>query len=331
LSDESGIKKVEYQCNKCQKQRNLNIPSRLFQTDTLSAILEFVDVHRCDQDNLSAIKCFIDSSQTVRSQVHIKSTHYGYETDRDFSSVPDENDLYASLGIPLPQKISMTKREFDAPNFERINITGLEIKDKIRNTVYAFEKREEGKKVIIKSVLGFIEVSVFISNKVVNKYYREWKNQLKTAHISKKKPSPFTDLRKWIQYAANILETSVVLDEVVLKLIAEFMDENIIEEPTPRNLIELDLLVSSTVAFPKSSSDESRRFTSEQSILFSELGPNLQILCKDMMAYFLTNHEKSILYSYKEMNPNQSFNKFLFAMSHLVYERFLKINKLEFV
>jgi hypothetical protein len=309
----------------------LNIPSRLLQTETLSAILEFVDVHRCDQGNLSAIKCFIDSSRTVRSQVHIKSTHYGYETDRDFSSVPDENDLYASLGIPVPQKISMTKREFDAPNFERANISGLEIKDKIRNSVYTFEKKEEGKQVSIKSVLGFIEVTVFLSDKVVSRYYREWKSQLKTAHNTEKKPSPFSDLRKWVQSAANILETSVILDEVVLKLIAEFLDENIVEEPTPRNLIELELLVSSTIAFPKSSSDEHRRFTSEQSLLFNDLSPNLLILCKDMMAFFLANHEKSILFSYKEMNPNQSFNNFLYAMSHLVYERFLKINKLEFV
>lgn len=331
MSSESGIKKIEYQCNKCQKQRNLNIPSRLLQTDTLSTILEFVDVHKCDQNNLSAVKCFIDSSRTVRSQVHIKSTHYGYETDRDFSSVPDENEMYKSLGIPIPQKVAMSKKVFEAPNFKRINITGLEIKDKIRNTTYIFEKSEEGKKFTIKSILGFIEVQVFISEKVTNRIYREWKQKLKSTQDTRKMSFPFAGTRKWIQHAANILETSVFLDEIFLKLIAEFIDENIVEEPTERNLVELDLLVSSTIAFPKSSSDEFRRFNTEQSILFSEMSPNLRILAKDLMVYFLTNQDKSILYSYKEMDINQSFNKFLFVMSHLVYEGFLKINKLEFV
>jgi hypothetical protein len=267
----------------------------------------------------------------VRSQVHIKSTHYGYETDRDFSSVPDENEMYKSLGIPIPQKVAMSKKVFEAPNFKRINITGLEIKDKIRNVTYIFEKSEEGKKLTIKSILGFIEVQVFISEKVTNRIYKEWKQKLKSTHDSRKLSFPFTGTRKWIQHAVNILETSVFLDEIFLKLIAEFIDENIIEEPTERNLVELDLLVSSTIAFPKSSSDEFRRFNTEQAILFSEMSPNLRILSKDLMVYFLTNQEKSILYSYKEMDINQSFNEFLFVMSHLVYEGFLKINKLEFV
>ena len=304
MATQNGIKKVEYQCNKCQKKRTLNIPSRLLKTDTFSGVLEYVDVHRCDENNLSAVKCFIDQSLTVRSQVHIKSTHYGYETDRDFSSVADEQDLYASLGIPVPQKVAMTKRVFETKNFERINITGLEIKDKIHNSTYVFEKKEEGKNITIKSILGFMEIRVFISEKVTNRIYREWKQQLKDTTNVENKTFPFNGVRKWIQQVANILESSVYLDVVVLKLIAEFLDENIIEEPTERNLIKLDLLVSSTTAFPKSSSEGLRRFNSEQALLFSELSPNTRILCKELMIYYLTNHEKSILFTYQEMNLN---------------------------
>ncbi|MCE7742751.1 MAG: hypothetical protein GOP50_09880 [Candidatus Heimdallarchaeota archaeon] len=329
MSDQSGIKKVEYQCNKCQKQRNLNIPSKLLKTDTLSAILEFVDVHRCAQDNLSAIKCFIDSFLTVRSQVHIKSTHYGYETDRDFSSVEDEQDLYKSLGIPIPQKVAMTKKEYDTKTFERKNISGFQITDKIRNSMYIFQPKEAGKQIIIKSILGFIEIKMIISEKIVSQVYKDWKAQLKSAPAGEK-TFPFTEIRKWIQNVADTLESLVYLDEVVLKLIAEFLDDNIVEEPTERNLVELDLLVNSTIAFPKSSSDGLRRFNTEQATLLQELSPNLVILCKELMVFYLTNHEKSILDTYIEMNPNQSFPQFLFAMSHLVYKYYLTINKLEF-
>ncbi len=330
MSSQNGIKKVEYQCNKCQKQRNLNIPSKLLKSDTLSTILEFVDVHNCAQNNLSAIKCFIDNFLTVRSQVHIKSTHYGYETDRDFSTGEDEQDIFKSLGIPTPQKIAMVEKVFDTKTFERINITGLEITDKIRNSKYTFDKKEEGKRITIKSTLGFIEIQVFISAKIVDRIYKEWKHQLKTASKQGQKSFPFTEARKWIQHIADTLESLVYLDEVVLKLIAEFIDDNIVEEPTERNLVELDLLVNSTIAFPKSSSEGLRRFNTEQATIFQELSPNIKILCKELIVFYLTNHEKSILDTYKEMNPNQSYPQFLFALSHLVHEEFLKINKLEF-
>ncbi|MHA1198412.1 MAG: hypothetical protein ACTSQF_03575 [Candidatus Heimdallarchaeaceae archaeon] len=330
MSGSSGIKKVEYQCNKCQKQRNLNIPSKLLKTDTLSAILEFVDVHRCTQNNLSAIKCFIDSSLTVRSQVHIKSTHYGYETDRDFSSGEDEQDVYKSLGIPIPQKVAMVKKDFDTKTFERMNITSLEITDKIRNSKYIFEKKGEGKEITIKSTLGFIEIQVFIADKVVERIYKEWKSHLKVASKSDDRFFPFTKARRWIQNIADTLESLVYLDEVVVKLIAEFIDDNISEEPTERNLIELELLVNSTIAFPKSSSEGLRNFNANQAKVFQDLSPNMKILCKELMAFYLTNHEKSILGTYLEMNPNQSYPQFLCALSHLVKEDFLIINKLEF-
>lgn len=330
MSIGSEIKKVEYQCNKCQKQRNLNIPSKLLKTDTLSAILEFVDVHRCTQSTLSAIKCFIDSSLTVRSQVHIKSTHFGYETDRDFSSGEDEQDVYKSLGIPIPQKVAMVKKEFDTKTFERINIASLEITDKIRNSKYIFEKKGEGKEIIIKSILGFVEIKTVISDKVIERIYRDWKQHLRVESKSSEKYFPFAKARKWIQNIADTLESLVYLDEVIIKLIAEFIDDNILEEPTERNLIELELLVNSTIAFPKSSSEGMRNFNANQAVVFQSLSPNVIILCKELMAFYLTNHEKSILDTYLELNPNQSFPQFLFTMSHLVIQEFLIINKLEF-
>ena len=288
-----------------------------------------MDVHRCAQNTLSAIKCFIDSSLTVRSQVHIKSTHFGYETDRDFSSVQSEQDLYDTLGIPVPQKIAMVKKEYVTKTFERRNITGVEITDKIRNSKYIFAKKGESRDFTIKSILGFIEIKVSLSEKVVANIYKDWKSHLKNASPGERR-FPFSNLRKWIQCIADTLESLVFLDEVVIKLIAEFIDDNIIEEPTERNLIELELLVNSTIAFPKSSSEGLRRFNNEQGNLLLELSPNIIILCKELMIFYLTNHEKSILDTYSEKNPNQSYPQFLFALSHLVNNKYLTINKLEF-
>jgi len=116
LFGSTETKSVIYLCNKCQKERKLTIPSKLIRTENIANIIEFVDVHKCDENNLSAVKCFIDNHLVVRSQVHIKSTHYGYETDRDFSSVSDEQDLYSQLGIPAPKKVEMAKLKIDDLN-----------------------------------------------------------------------------------------------------------------------------------------------------------------------------------------------------------------------
>jgi len=330
LSGASGTETVNYQCNKCQKQRKLVIPTKLIKIETISGLVELVDVHRCDKGNLSAIKCFIDSTLVVRSQVHIKSTHYGYETDRDFSTVNNENDIYASLGIPSPRKTEMVKKQIKSRNFEGKNIVGIQIKDKIRNREYIFEKGDKGKKFTVKSVLGFIDINLFLSAKVTDRILKEWKQKIKTTRDEGIQSFPFSATRKWIQITANTLESLIFLDEEVLKLIADYLDDNILDEPDKIKQIELDLLVNSTIAFPKSSSEGIQKFNDKQAIVFAYQSPNILILCKDILFYSLTNFENTILDTYIEKSSNRDYSVFLFALSLLVKENFLKIIRLEF-
>ncbi len=330
MSKDTLTRHVQYQCNKCTKQRTLTIPARILRTENISEIIEFIDVHKCDQDNLSAVKCFIDSHLVVRSQVHIKSTHVGYETVRDFSSISDEKDLYADLGIPAPKKIGMIEVEINSKGFKGKNIVELEIKDKIRNSKYIYGKKGEGKSFTITSTLGFIEVKVVIDEKVANKIYKKWKQEIKTQPHDRKEAFPFNATKKWILQVADKLESLVYLDNDVLLLLAEYLDNNIIEEPTERKLIELDLLINSTIAFPNSSSEEMRRFNNEQAKVYPGVSPNTLILCKELLVYALSNYDKSILYTYNDRSLHKTFPEFLLALSHLVEQKFMKIIRLEF-
>ena len=330
MSEASSTETVSYQCNKCQRQRKLVIPTKLIRVETISGLVELVDVHKCDKGNLSAIKCFIDSSLIVRSQVHIKSTHYGYETDRDFSTVVNENEVYASLGIPSPRKTEMIKQQIKSRNFEGKNIIGIEIKDKIRNSEYIFEKGEGGKKFTVKSVLGFIDINLFLSQKVTDRILKEWKHTIKATKDEGIQNFPFSATRKWIQIVANTLESLIFLDEEVLKLIADYLDDNILTEPDEIKQIELDLLVNSTIAFPRSSSEGIQKFNDRQSIIFAGQSPNIMILCKDILFYSLTNFENTILDTYNEKSANRDYSDFLFALSLIVKEGFIKILRLEF-
>ncbi len=318
-------------CNKCQKERQLSIPAKLIRTENITNIIEFVDVHKCDENNLSAVKCFIDNHLVVRSQVHIKSTHYGYETDRDFSSVSDEQDLYAQLGIPAPKKVEMSKTKIDSKNFKKVNILGMEIKDKIRNSEYIFEKRAEGQIFTIKSILGFVEINLHLDGKVANRVLKEWKQQVKRASLQMQEQRfPFNSVKKWIQYVANSLESLVYLDEEVLKLIADYLDDNILVEPTQRKLTELELLVNSTICFPKASSESIQKFNDKKSVLYPDLSPNELIFLKELLVFCLGNYEKSVLYVFNERGLHRDFSEYVFALSHLVNEKLINIIRLEF-
>ncbi len=330
MSEASSVETVSYQCNKCQKQRKLVIPTKLIRIETISGLVELVDVHKCDKGNLSAIKCFIDSSIVVRSQVHIKSTHYGYETDRDFSTVVNENDVYASLGIPSPRKTEMIKQQIKSRNFEGKNIVGIEIKDKIRNSEYTFEKGDGGKRFTVKSILGFIDINLFLSEKVTDRILKEWKQTIKATKDKGIQSFPFSATRKWIQIVANTLESLIYLDEEVLKLIADYLDDNILKEPDEIKQIELDLLVNSTIAFPRSSSEGIQKFNDKQAIVFAGQNPNIMILCKDILFYSLTNFENTILDTYNEKSSQRDYSDFLFGLSLIIKEGFIKILRLEF-
>ncbi|OLS31173.1 MAG: hypothetical protein HeimAB125_16920 [Candidatus Heimdallarchaeota archaeon AB_125] len=325
------VKSVIYVCNKCQKERNLTIPAKLIRTENISNIIEFVDVHRCDENNLSAVKCFIDNHLVVRSQVHIKSTHYGYETDRDFSAVSDEQDLYAQLGIPAPKKIEMSKTNIESKNFRKVNILGMEIKDKIRNSEYIFEKRAEGHIFNIKSTLGFVEINLHLDGKVANKVLKKWKQQVKSSVLQMQDQRfPFNSVKKWIQHVANSLESLVYLDVEVLKLIADYLDDNILIEPSERKITELDLLVNSTISFPKASSESIQKFNDKKTILYADLSPNQLIFMKDLLVYCLGNYEKSVLYVFNEKGLHRDFSEYIFALSYLVFEKLVTMIRLEF-
>ena len=305
LSFKSDIRqKVEYQCNNCGKVRLLFISPAL-QTEKVTShgYLEYVDVHICESNELSAIKLFVDAHYDVRSQVTIKSTK------KDKEPVIQE---LQGLAIPIP-KASKFLQQIIVPtkDFGSYNLKNLKIIDKLRQTDFIIEGIEDGNKIETSSPLEFIEIEANISSSLESE-----------------------QVKKWMLSLANMIESLVVLDEKLLSYLGTYLDYNIAEIPKQKELLELDLLLNSTVAIPHSTQEHIDIFENHQKEIFPEISSMSYRIYKLIMTTCLNNEQKTLMNIYNEVKKQmiqiQAFPFFLSVISTLVSFGFINMEKLEF-
>ncbi|MHA1686934.1 MAG: hypothetical protein ACTSYD_11120 [Candidatus Heimdallarchaeaceae archaeon] len=327
-STQSSITLIRYQCNYCGRLRKLIIPKHLIKATGKDLLEKYIDVHRCKNEEYSAIVCFIDNNLAVRSQTRIKATHAGYEPERDFTEKNDANDPFAQLKIPMPKKTSFAKKQVETFMFFSNNIEGLTIKDRLRSSLYCIAKDKGEKTINVISRLGFVEITVYLKKATVDKIYEEWQNTLKSKKGSRK--FPYDDVRKWIQVLANELESVVTLDEQMLSYIAEYLDRYIIVEPEEAKLAELVLLLHMTISLPYCDPKQLERFNNEG----SKTIPKVTIVdlrnMRDVLELSLNNMSKTLKDIYDEQTGIGTFSDFIKAIYLLEKYGYLTLHKLSF-
>ncbi|MHA1201115.1 MAG: hypothetical protein ACTSQ4_01165 [Candidatus Heimdallarchaeaceae archaeon] len=305
MSFKSDIRqKVEYLCNNCGKGRILFISPAL-QSDQVAetGYQEYIDVHYCNDEHLNAIKLYVDAHYNVRSQVTIQALKNKEETEI--------NEL-EGFAIPIPKASNFVQYSIKSTNdFGSYNLKFLRIKDKFRQTDYLIEGSKEGEKIESFSELKFIEIEANISSDLESEQVKGWLTSL-----------------------ANSLETLVLLDEDLLKYLGTYLDQIITEKPKDKEMLELDLLLNSTIAIPHSSQAHIDIFEKHRKKIFPELSTMGYRIYQLIMSACLVNEQKTLTQIYneakKEMIQVQAFPFFLSVMSTLVTFGFINLEKLEF-
>jgi len=305
LSFKSDIRqKVEYLCNKCGKGRILFISPAL-QSDQVAetGYQEYIDVHYCSDEHLNAIKLYVDSHYNVRSQVSIEASK-----NKDVAEIKE----LQGFAIPVPKASKFVQYSIKSTNdFGSYNLKSLRIKDKFRQTDYLIEGSNEGEKIESFSDLDFIEIEANISSDLESEQVKGWLTSL-----------------------ANSLETLVLLDEDLLKYIGTYLDQIISEKPTDKEMLELDLLLNSTIAIPHSSQAHIEIFEKHRHEIFYEQSNMAYRIYKLILKKCLVNEQKTIKQIYNEVKEEmiqmQAFPFFLSVLSTLVSFGFINLEKLEF-
>jgi len=297
-------KKVEYQCNTCGKLRVLFIAPALQNEKVAShGYIEFCDIHVCKNGKLNAIKLFVDKNYDVRSQVAIEAT------EEDEKVAIKE---IAGLNIPIPKKAEFTKFTIiPTADFGGYNVKKIKIKDKMREREYILEGKENG--VILKTIspLNFIEIELTLTENV-----------------------DYESVGGWLTGLANIFESLVYLDESLLTYLGTYLDHMIVHTPTEKELVELSLLLHSSIALPHSTKEHIEIFEKHAQELFPDLSIVAYRLYKFIMESCLENEGKTLLDIYhiiKEKKVQiQAFPYFLSTVNTLISFGFINLEKLEF-
>lgn len=323
-----AISLVRYQCNYCSKLRKLIIPKNIvdIKDDTLC---QYVDVHRCKDNEYAAIVCFVDNNLTVRAQSRIKATHAGYEPDRDFTAKENNTpDPFKLFNIPLPSQTNFVEKKIKNFLFFSNNIEGLTIKDRLRNCIYRIAQQDGAKAITVLSNLGFIEITLFLKENASKELYQRWK-QVRKAQTDLR-TFPYDNVRQWIKILADNLESVVTLDETVLSYIAEYIDRYVLEPPEEQKLLELTLLIQMTISVPYTEPDLIEKFELEsKNVLNGVTIVDIRNM-GDILELCLNNFSKTLRDIYNDQEGISTFSDFVKAVYLLEKHGYLKIHKLAF-
>ncbi|UJG44012.1 MAG: hypothetical protein K9W46_02240 [Candidatus Heimdallarchaeum endolithica] len=294
---------ITYQCNYCSKKRTMEIPSELVVEIGVEGLTTYVDVHDC-KDSLDAIILYVDEDFNVRSQVQAKKKE------------KKEKKEEQGLNIPMPKKSDLRKVYVDSIGYSPFNLQSLKIKDHLRQTHYIIEEEVIAKVQSIEyryvSRLGFIEITVQVSSAINKEIVDTWFTQL-----------------------ANSFESLVVLDEEMLHYVAAYLETRLVSTPQVRQLLELDLLLNSTISVIYSNETTIEIYQKNWREIIPEIDLTTHRIYKKLISLAKDNSSKKLLAVYSslldEITIDFAFPAFLQACATLIMNGLMIINKMKFV
>ncbi len=301
----SQYTRIEYQCNACGKKRTLVVPPALLKEVGTEGLSTYVDVHSCIKGP-EAVQLFVDSDLNVRSQVLV-------------SKQAKENDSLSILGlnIPSPKKTDFITVDVASKSFTPFNLYSLKIRDKLRQANYIIkgDQKPSEKELIVYtkfSRLNFIELNAEVSKKLNRTIVENWLGQL-----------------------SNSLESLVILDEEIMRYIGNFLDLHLSKNPSVQDLLELDLLLSSTITIPYSNNNTITIYKKEWRDLFPTLPITTHTIYKKTIELCNENKDKKLItiyeQVYEEISQDINYSQFLSAVASLIMRGLVMIEKMKFV
>ena len=296
LITKTGRRKIDYECNNCKKTRIIYVLPTLHHDVDKTGYVEYVDIHACLEDKLTANILYVDKSMVVRSQVPVK-------VGDDLT--PNE---ISSMQIPVPKKMDLKEAEIvPIKEFRYKNLKSFEIIDRLRQTRFVLKKKGDGKSIEISSELNFIDIKIIVARSINMEIAEDWLKQI-----------------------ASILEAIVLLDEEMLSYIVAYLDPKLEENPTGESIIEVDMILHAKSSFPLASLKSYATFRRQWSKIQTDFKDKDFSLYEKLITYCIGNQYKTLLDIYFKAMNTLSFNAFIDRVEDLAMLGIINIKKTEF-
>ncbi|UJG41213.1 MAG: hypothetical protein K9W45_01815 [Candidatus Heimdallarchaeum aukensis] len=292
-------RQIEYQCDECKKIRMLLISDAIELKSLMLDVgtIEFVDVHRCIDDEIKASLLYIDSYNKVRSQCIIEAE----END-------DTKNELDNL-IPTVPKTDFPKIQIvPTSDFGSFNLKGFKIKDKLRQCYYLLNENAKGEKIKVISLLKFIEFEATIAPEIDKKI-----------------------AERWIKRTVKLIESVPILEDIVITFLPSYLDNFITFEPKEREINELELLFNSPISVIYTTEDKKKLFQENWKTICPDLGSTGYRMYNTILEECADEIEKSIIDVYFQIGSQYTFPYFLASINELISLGLICFEKLEFI
>ena len=296
MSNKSGRRKIDYECNLCNKTRILYVLPSLHHSVDERGYVEYVDIHPCVDEKLNANILYVDKNMVVRSQVPVR---VGDDVSKQEIS---------SMQIPVPKKVDFKSVKITLEkDFKGKNIKDLAIIDRLRQTRFQTSDKEDKFSIEITSDLQFIDIKAKLSRGVKQEIAEEWLMQI-----------------------ASILESVVLLDEEMLSYMMSYLDPKIPTGPTGETIIELDMILHAKSSFPLASLKSYATFRRQWPSIKNDLSGKDFFTYEKLLTYCIGNQYKTLLDIYFKAEESMNFLTFIDRIEDLSMLGLINIKKTEF-
>ncbi len=292
--------KIQYECNSCGKTRVLHIATKLHVNVAETGYVEYVDVHTCKEDKLSANIICVDKHLSVRSQEQV---NVGNELT---AQKVDQH-----LNIPMPKRVDLTEEKIQKnDSFKGKNIKKLIFRDKLRQTKFILEGKETDNSIFVVSEFKFIEVQVWLHKRIDE-----------------------TIAQNWFIQIASILEAIILLDEEMLSYLITYLDNKIESNLDSNSIFILDLLIHAKSIFPKTNLRLYAIFKRNWNTLKGGLPREDFHYYERILTSIMNNEHKTLLDVYEVYNDRDKidFGQYISSIYELSLVGIANIERMEFI
>ena len=300
LSVKQEHQQITYVCNSCQEKRIILFPANMKIKVDSRGLSEFVDIHKCKNDELKALILFVDAQYAVRSQVPISSEE----------ATTSAADNFASIPVPMPRKTELGKIEIQPDDkFKASVINELKIKDRLRQLQYllAPKKNIADRDIKIDSQFCFIQIE---------------------ANVSKK--ADLAIAKRWFKEIANILEQTVNVQDKVFTLLLTYLEDKMKHDSFVREFKEVEILLHGPVTIPMTTQAAITDFEDRWVSLSAKLTLGDYSEYKKILLVCLDNKNQTLLDIYDLLSSQMNPSYFLAAIFELFRNSFIKLEKPQF-
>ena len=285
---------IEYQCILCKKIRILFAPPSLKLPIGEEGYTKLYDIHQC-VDGKKPFVLYVDANHDVRAQTQIQD-------EEMFSSAK-------KLKIPLPKKADF-KTQIVPFTVKKVNalLHAVEIVDRLRGMRYITSSTKKGKTIEVTSNLGYVHIKAQVFVGLDDRQVIEW--LLKTA---------------------DEIEEIVIFDVNSLLLLFKFLDDELSNPCTIKNMLTISLLLNVKTSIPSTTEANMELFCTGWKDEFPELTKDQVFIGKQILKSCIDNNSKTLCDIYEALKTEVSVSTFFGTVAILAIHDFLVIQKLEFI